>query len=108
MAVSGTLPVVDLAPFLTGGDDGGIASTTEAVRLPDSWLLPRCQPRRARRALSCFLRSARRGEGQGPARLAERSKAPLPAGYGRQPAHSTDKNEYLVVFDPKLGVQRPR
>lgn len=39
-------------------------------------------------------------------RAAEGSKAPLPvpAGYGRQPAHSADKNEYLVVFDPKLGL----
>ncbi|CAL5014586.1 unnamed protein product [Urochloa decumbens] len=36
-------------------------------------------------------------------RPAEGSKAPLPAGYGRQPAHAADKNEYLVIFDPKLG-----
>ncbi|GLT43591.1 hypothetical protein SLA2020_175300 [Shorea laevis] len=28
------------------------------------------------------------------------SGAPLPAGYSRQPAHSPDKNEYLLMFPP--------
>lgn len=28
------------------------------------------------------------------------SNAPLPAGYNRQPLHSPDKNEYLLVFPP--------
>ncbi|KAK3151057.1 hypothetical protein QOZ80_3AG0241130 [Eleusine coracana subsp. coracana] len=37
------------------------------------------------------------------ARPAEGSKAPLPGGYARQPAHSADKNEYMLVFNPKLG-----
>lgn len=26
--------------------------------------------------------------------------APLPAGYSKQPDHSTDKNEYLLMFPP--------
>uniref|UniRef100_A0ACD5UGE2 Uncharacterized protein n=1 Tax=Avena sativa TaxID=4498 RepID=A0ACD5UGE2_AVESA len=30
------------------------------------------------------------------------SSSPLPAGYARQPAHSADKNEYLLLFNPKL------
>ncbi|KEH33487.1 flavonol synthase/flavanone 3-hydroxylase [Medicago truncatula] len=29
------------------------------------------------------------------------SNAPLPAGYSRQPSHSPDKNEYLLVFPPR-------
>ncbi|XP_020234569.1 flavonol synthase/flavanone 3-hydroxylase [Cajanus cajan] len=29
------------------------------------------------------------------------SDAPLPAGYNRQPLHSPDKNEYLLVFPPE-------
>ncbi|XP_047062456.1 gibberellin 3-beta-dioxygenase 2-like [Lolium rigidum] len=38
-------------------------------------------------------------------RLAEgSSSAPLPAGYARQPARSADKNEYLLVFNPKLWL----
>ncbi|KAL2340779.1 hypothetical protein Fmac_008719 [Flemingia macrophylla] len=28
------------------------------------------------------------------------SDATLPAGYNRQPLHSSDKNEYLLVFPP--------
>lgn len=28
------------------------------------------------------------------------SSAPLPAGYSKQPEHSPDKNEYLLVFPP--------
>lgn len=28
------------------------------------------------------------------------SNAPLPAGYNRQPHHSPDKNEYLLIFPP--------
>ena len=36
-------------------------------------------------------------------RQAEGTVAPVPAGYAPQPAHSADKNEYVLVFDPKLG-----
>ncbi|VAH53333.1 unnamed protein product [Triticum turgidum subsp. durum] len=32
------------------------------------------------------------------------SASPLPVGYARQPAHSADKNEYLLLFNPKLGL----
>lgn len=28
---------------------------------------------------------------------------PIPAGYGRQPEHSPDKNEYLMLFPPNSG-----
>nr|XP_010937349.2 sexual differentiation process protein isp7 [Elaeis guineensis] len=31
------------------------------------------------------------------------SEAPLPAGYSRQPDHSPDKNEYLLMFSSELG-----
>ena len=30
--------------------------------------------------------------------------APLPAGYGKQPSHSADKNEYLLMFSPSTGL----
>ncbi|EAZ32177.1 hypothetical protein OsJ_16383 [Oryza sativa Japonica Group] len=42
-------------------------------------------------------------EEKAKARPVEGSEAPLPAGYARQPAHSADKNEYLLAFDPQLG-----
>ncbi|KAH6797350.1 hypothetical protein C2S52_021904 [Perilla frutescens var. hirtella] len=31
------------------------------------------------------------------------SAAPLPAGYSKQPPHSLDKNEYLLMFQPQSG-----
>ncbi|CAN6241102.1 unnamed protein product [Urochloa humidicola] len=109
MATSDTLPVVDLAPFLTG-DEGGIARATEAVReacqthgffravnhgVPGELLA------RALELSAAFF--ALPDEEKAKVRRAAGSKTPLPAGFERQPAHSTDKNEYLVLFDPKLG-----
>ncbi|RCV35685.1 hypothetical protein SETIT_7G259600v2 [Setaria italica] len=109
MAASGALPVVDLTPFLTW-DEGGIARGTDTVReacrthgffrvvnhgVPAELLA------RALEQSAAFF--ALPDEEKARVRPAAASKAPLPAGYGRQPAHSTDKNEYLVVFDPKLG-----
>ncbi|CAL5029728.1 unnamed protein product [Urochloa decumbens] len=108
MAVSGALPVVDLAPFLTG-DDGGIASATEAVReacrthgffRAVNHGVPAELLSRALQLSAAFF--ALPDEEKAKVRPADGSKAPLPAGYGRQPAHSADKNEYLVIFDPKL------
>jgi isopenicillin N synthase-like dioxygenase len=113
MAASSALPVVDLAPFFTEDGKGGTAGATEAVRQA-------CQTHgffravnhgvpvelmaRALELSAAFF--ALPDEEKAKVRPAEGSKAPrsLPAGYGRQPAHSADKNEYLVVFDPKLGL----
>ncbi|CAL5025153.1 unnamed protein product [Urochloa decumbens] len=109
MAASDALPVVDLAPFLTG-DEGGIARATEAVReacrthgffravnhgVPAELLA------RALELSAAFF--ALPDEEKVNVRPAAGYNTPLPAGYGQQPAHSTDKNEYLVVFDPELG-----
>ncbi|CAL5070342.1 unnamed protein product [Urochloa decumbens] len=109
MASSDALPVVDLAPFLTG-DEGGIARATKAVReacwthgffravnhgVPAELLV------RALELSAAFF--ALPDEEKVNVRPAAGYNTPLPAGYGQQPAHSTDKNEYLVVFDPKLG-----
>ena len=111
MAASGALPVVDLAPFFTKDGKGGIAGATEAVRQA-------CQTHgffravnhgvpvdlmaRALELSAAFF--ALPDEEKAKVRAAQGSKVPVPAGYGRQPAHVADKNEYLVVFDPKLGL----
>ncbi|XP_066349983.1 flavanone 3-dioxygenase 2-like [Miscanthus floridulus] len=111
MAASGALPVVDLAPFFT--DDGGVsrASATEAVRQACrthgffravNHGVPAHLMARALELSAAFF--ALPDEDKARARAAEGSKAPLPAGYARQPAHSADKNEYVLVFDPKLGL----
>jgi isopenicillin N synthase-like dioxygenase len=111
MAASGELPVVDLAPFFTEDGKGCIAGASEAV-------LQACQTHgffsvvnhrvpvelmaRALELSAAFF--ALPDEEKAKVRAAEGSKVPLPGGYGRQPAHVADKNEYLVVFDPKLGL----
>ena len=111
LAASGALPVVDLAPFFTEDGKGGIAGATEAVRQA-------CQTHGFFRAVNhgvpveLMARAldlsaaffALPDEEKAKIRPAQGSKVPVPAGYGRQPAHSADKNEYLVVFDPKLGL----
>jgi len=110
MAASGALPVVDLAPFFTEDVKGGTAGATEAVRQA-------CQTHgffravnhgvpvdlmaRALELSAAFF--ALPDEEKTKVRAAQGSKV-VPAGYGRQPAHVADKNEYLVVFYPKLGL----
>lgn len=111
----GALPVVDLAPFFAAGDAddaGARARATDAVR-------EACQatgffravnhgvpPELMARALdlsAAFF--ALPDEEKAKVRPAEgASPAPLPVGYARQPAHSADKNEYLLLFNPKLGL----
>jgi isopenicillin N synthase-like dioxygenase len=113
MAASGALPVVDLAPFFTDdGHDGGVsrASATEAVRQACrthgffravNHGVPAHLMGRALELSAAFF--ALPDEDKARARAAEGAEAPLPVGYARQPAHSADKNEYVLVFDPKLG-----
>ncbi|KAL6844488.1 hypothetical protein ACP4OV_026161 [Aristida adscensionis] len=109
MAAGGALPVVDLAPFFAG-DDGAAARATEAVReacrthgffRAVNHGVPAELMARALELSAAFF--ALPEEEKAKVRPAEGSRAPLPAGYARQPAHSADKNEYLLVFGPKLG-----
>ncbi|XP_040379341.1 1-aminocyclopropane-1-carboxylate oxidase-like [Oryza brachyantha] len=105
------LPVVDLAPFLVAaGGDGGVSRATEAVRaacweygffrVVNHGVPPELTARVLELSAVFF---ALPDEEKAKVRPVEGSGAPLPAGYARQPAHSADKNEYLLVFDPQLG-----
>ncbi|CAO2036723.1 unnamed protein product [Urochloa humidicola] len=111
MAASCALPVVDLAPFFNQDDEAGVARATEAVReacrthgffRAVNHNVPAETMARALELSSVFF--ALPDEEKGKARPAEGSVVPhFPVGYARQPVHSADKNEYLLVFDPKLG-----
>jgi isopenicillin N synthase-like dioxygenase len=111
MSDSGALPVVDLSPFFAQDDaGGGVARATEAVReacrthgffRAVNHGVPADLMARALQLSAAFF--ALPDEEKAKVRPAEGSDAPLPAGYARQPAHSADKNEYVLVFDPKLG-----
>ncbi|TVU16227.1 hypothetical protein EJB05_39779, partial [Eragrostis curvula] len=110
MADSSALPVMDLAPFFAGDDEGGVARPTEAVReacrshgffhAVNHGVPPELMSRALELSAAFF---ALPDEEKAKAQPAEGSKAPLPAGYTRPPAHSADKNEYVMMFDPKLG-----
>ncbi|CAM0901950.1 unnamed protein product [Alopecurus aequalis] len=109
----GALPVVDLAPVLFAAgkvDAAARARATEAVReacVATGFFrvvnhgVPRELMASALKLSAAFF--ALSDEEKAKVRPAEGlSSAPLPAGYARQPAHSADKNEYLLVFSPKL------
>ncbi|CAN6317217.1 unnamed protein product [Urochloa humidicola] len=110
MAASCALPVVDLTPFFNQDDEAGVARATEGVREACrthgffrvvNHGVPAEVMARALELSAAFF--ALPDEEKAKAQPAEGSEAPLPAGYARQPAHSADKNEYLLMFDPKLG-----
>ncbi|TVU51772.1 hypothetical protein EJB05_03216, partial [Eragrostis curvula] len=109
MADSGALPVVDLAPFFAGDGQGGVARATEAVREACRTHGFFCAvnhgvpPELMSRALELSAVFFALPDEKAKAGPAEGSKAPLPTGYARQPAHSADKNEYVLMLDPKLG-----
>ncbi|XP_037489738.1 2-oxoglutarate-Fe(II) type oxidoreductase hxnY-like [Triticum dicoccoides] len=111
----GALPMVDLAPFFAGDgahDNSARARAIEAVRQAGQATgffravnhgVPRELMARALDLSAAFF--ALPDEEKAKVRPAEASSnAPLPVGYARQPAHSADKNEYLLLFNPKLGL----
>uniref|UniRef100_A0A0D9WA89 Fe2OG dioxygenase domain-containing protein n=1 Tax=Leersia perrieri TaxID=77586 RepID=A0A0D9WA89_9ORYZ len=106
---AGALPVVDLAPFLTTGDEDGTTAVREACReygffrVVNHGVPPQLMARALELSAAFF---ALPDEEKAKVRPVEGSEAPLPAGYARQPAHSADKNEYLLAFDPQLGFNR--
>ncbi|WVZ87394.1 hypothetical protein U9M48_034034 [Paspalum notatum var. saurae] len=117
MATSGALPVVDLAPFFAGDDEGAVARATddavrEACRTHGFFRavnhgVPAELMARALELSAAFfaLPDEEKAKEKPKVRAAEgTSRPPLRTGYGQQPAHTADKNEYLVIFDPKLGI----
>ena len=110
MAAGGAFPVVDLAPFFAEGDSSGRARATEAVleacrthgcfRVVNHGVPAELMARALKLSAAFF---ALPDDEKARARQAEGTVAPVPAGYTRQPAHSADKREYVLVFDPKLG-----
>nr|CAD1826427.1 unnamed protein product [Ananas comosus var. bracteatus] len=107
------IPIVDLSPFLCGGgggDEAGVKLATETIgeacrHYGFFWIVNHGVPRehmaRAIELSQAFF--ALPDEEKRKVKPAEGSKAPLPAGYSRQPEHSADKNEYLMVFSPEFG-----
>ncbi|KAJ1401626.1 Oxoglutarate/iron-dependent dioxygenase [Sesbania bispinosa] len=71
--VEACVPTVDLSPFLREDDEDGKKKVMEVIT----------------QAYEEKIKSS------------PSTNAPLPAGYNRQPLHSPDKNEYLLIFPPR-------
>ncbi|XP_057805171.1 protein DMR6-LIKE OXYGENASE 2-like [Salvia miltiorrhiza] len=102
------IPTVDISPFLKNGDDHGKEKAKDVIKeacsdygffqitnhgVPLHLIDQAIQLSRTFFALS----------DQEKLKYSPASAAPLPAGYSKQPAHSPDKNEYLLMFQPQSG-----
>ncbi|KAM0929329.1 hypothetical protein ACQ4PT_001701 [Festuca glaucescens] len=109
-----TLPTVDLAPFFVDDDEDGVARAraTELVReaCQSSGFfrvvnhgVPRELMARALELQALFF--ALPDEEKAKVRPTEGTTSPpFPAGHARQPTHSVDKNELLLVLHPELWL----
>lgn len=102
---SSSIPKVDLLPFLKEGDDEGKKKAMEIIGEACSEYgffqvvnhgVPLGLMRRALELSKVFFQIPFEEK----IKLAPKTGAPLPAGYSRQPDHSLDKNEYLLMFPP--------
>ncbi|XP_073007672.1 flavonol synthase/flavanone 3-hydroxylase-like [Typha latifolia] len=112
-----TIPVVDLSPFLQGDGDGDGDGDRDGINLAKETIGQACKTHgffrivnhgvptelmvRALNLSKAFFSLP--DEEKLKSKPIPGSKAPLPAGYCKQPENSADKNEYLMVFSPELG-----
>ncbi|KAL0416538.1 UNVERIFIED_CONTAM: hypothetical protein Slati_3485700 [Sesamum latifolium] len=106
------IPTVDLSPFFTnGGDDEDEKKKKAAVDI----IKQACSEygffqvvnhnvpldlmsRGMQLSMTFFAFPA-----EEKLKCSPRAAAPLPAGYSKQPDRSPDKNEYLLMFQPRSG-----
>ncbi|XP_010258385.1 PREDICTED: flavonol synthase/flavanone 3-hydroxylase-like [Nelumbo nucifera] len=104
------IPTVDLSPFHNEGDEDGKNAVKQIIGEACSeygffQVVNHCVPlnlmNRVLELSRMFFEYPKEEKlkyGPGPG-----SGVPLPAGYNRQPEHSADKNEYLLMFPPGSG-----
>lgn len=100
------IPTVDLSPFFTAGDESGRKKAKDIITEACSDYgffqivnhgVPLDLMNHAMDLSKTFFNYSdemKREFSSGP-------DAPLPAGYNKQPDHSPDKNEYLLMFPPE-------
>jgi isopenicillin N synthase-like dioxygenase len=100
------IPTVDLSPFLTSGDDEQAKrNATEVItkacseygffQIVNHGLCPALMSQALELSNTFFDYP-----NEEKLKSAAKSGAPLPAGYSKQPDHSPEKNEYLLMFPP--------
>ncbi|KAJ7956384.1 Flavonol synthase/flavanone 3-hydroxylase [Quillaja saponaria] len=99
------IPTVNLSPFLREGDENGRKKAMEEISKVCSEYgffqivnhdVPLDLMSKALQLSKAFFDYP----DEEKLKSSPGSDAPLPAGYSRQPQHSLDKNEYLLVFPP--------
>lgn len=100
-----TIPTVDLSRFFNGGDEQAKNEAKETIGKACSEYgffqisnhgIPLDLMARALELAKTFLEYPYEEK----IKAKPREGAPLPAGYTKQPDHSADKNEYLLMFPP--------
>lgn len=102
------IPTVDLSPFFRNGDDEGRRKATDVIKaacsdygffqITNHGVPIHLFDQALHLSRTFFALPDEEKLKYGPG-----SAAPLPAGYSKQPPHSLDKNEYLLMFDPRSG-----
>lgn len=100
-----SIPTVDLSPFFNEGDEDGKKEAKQIIFQACSDYgffqvvnhgVPLSLMSRALELSKTFFEYPREEKLKSSPGL----RAPLPAGYSRQPEHSADKNEYFLMFPP--------
>lgn len=99
------IPTVDFSPFFTDSDEDGKTNAEGIIKQACSKYgffqivnhgIPRDLINRALKLSETFFAFA----DEEKLKYSPGLGAPLPAGYNKQPDHSADKNEYLLMFPP--------
>lgn len=100
-----SIPTIDLSPFLKEGDEDGKKKIKEVISQAcceygffqiANHGVPLDLMKQALELSKTFFEYS----DDEKLKASPGSSAPLPAGYSRQPEHSPDKNEYLLMFPP--------
>lgn len=101
------IPTVDLSPFFTeSGDDAGkkaaaMEAITEACKSCGFFqIVNHGIPVKLMQQALELSREFFSLPDDAKLKCSPAGEAPLPAGYNKQPEHSPDKNEYLLMFPP--------
>ncbi|KAL5981129.1 hypothetical protein ACLOJK_029049 [Asimina triloba] len=110
MDLETTIPTVDLSPFFEEGNESGRKKAIEKIgractgsgffQIVNHGVPPALMARALELSKTFFQHPDHEKTKWRPA-----DGSPLPAGYNRQPLHSSDKNEYLLMFVPAPGSE---
>ncbi|KAI3454659.1 hypothetical protein Pfo_011322 [Paulownia fortunei] len=102
------IPTVDLSPFFTDSDEDGQKKAIDIIKQACSdygffQIVNHGVPLDLMSQAIQLSKTFFAFPAEEKLKYSPGSGAPLPAGYSKQPDHSPDKNEYLLMFQPQSG-----